>query len=119
MASDHSEGKAILFFGETPADRTYKLPASIKAAKVMAGDKEVEVEAVESDDLIGLVSKESVGESSLNSQVTFGIYHGPSWIITCSIKPVHCQRLSRKPATNRSCMHQLLMPMKGQRVCCL
>ncbi len=75
-----SDGKAILFFGETPADRTYKLPQSIAGAKVFTDSKAeqpIEVVATESDDLIGLVSKEPVAkDASLISKVTFGIYHG-------------------------------------------
>jgi hypothetical protein len=76
------EGKAVLFFGETPAERDYKLPESIASAKLFAVEadqskKPVELNKVETDDFIGLVSNEPVAkEADLASQVTYGIYHG-------------------------------------------
>lgn len=76
------DGKAVLFFGETPAERNYKLPETIAAAKVftVAADqsqKPVELDKVETDDFIGLASKAAVDKDvNLASEVTYGIYHG-------------------------------------------
>ncbi len=72
----------VMFFGETPADRTYKLPESISKAEVFAFAKNAEpkkiaLSAKESDDFIGLQSTTPVeAVTSLKSDVTFGIYHG-------------------------------------------
>jgi len=76
------DGKATLYFGETLAERTYKMPASIAKAELKIvnarGDLDtVAVTAVENDSLIGLQSVEAVAaDAFLVSQVTFGIYHG-------------------------------------------
>ena len=76
------DGKATLYFGETIAERTYKMPASIAKAEVKLlnakGELEkVAVAPVENDSLIGLQSVEAVpADALLVSQVTFGIYHG-------------------------------------------
>ena len=76
------DGKAIYFFGESPADRTYHLPPPIAKAKVVAiateGQRhELAVEPVETDDFIGIRSTDSVlSDTKLVSQVTYGIYRG-------------------------------------------
>lgn len=76
------DGKAVLYFGETPAEKAYKLPASIATAKVFTVEadhstKPVELGEVDTDDLIGLVSKEPVAkDADLACEVSYGIYHG-------------------------------------------
>lgn len=76
------DGKAVYFFGETPADRTYKLPASITKAEVHAmvsrsKSQKIDLKAVESDDFVGMKSAGSVDSASaLVSKVTYGIYNG-------------------------------------------
>lgn len=76
------DGKAIYFFGENPADRTYHLPETLAKAKIIcqpaSGEaKPVACEKVESDDLVGLVSSQAVAANSkLCSQATYGIYRG-------------------------------------------
>ena len=75
-------GKVIYFFGENPADRTYKLPESIAKAKVGVVNargkvKNVELKSVESDALVGLTSADSVRPRvTLASQITYGIFRG-------------------------------------------
>ena len=76
------EGRARYFFGETPADRTYKMPESIADAKVFSmrdgrRTDELKLEKQESDDFIGLQSAGPVDrEATLSSTVNYGIYHG-------------------------------------------
>ncbi len=76
------DGKAVYYFGENLAERTYKLPPSIAKAELKMlsakGDlTNVEVVKVESDSLVGLQSAEAIpGDAFLVSEVTFGIYHG-------------------------------------------
>jgi hypothetical protein len=75
-------GKANYFFGETLAERDYRLPNSLAAAEVqtVAADgaaKKVAMTKVEADDYVGLKSTESVDRNAtLASGVTFGIYQG-------------------------------------------
>lgn len=77
-----AEGKAAFFFGETPAERSYKLPAPIAKAKVMTVNKEGKVQEitlnrVENDDFIGMVSQNTVsGAKALLAKVTYGMYAG-------------------------------------------
>lgn len=76
------EGKVTYFFGENPADRMYKLPGPIAKCDVHAvtakGAKQtVTLHSVETDQLIGRQSSDRVDPATtLQSQVTFGIYHG-------------------------------------------
>lgn len=76
------DGKAVYFFGETPADRTYKLPPSVAKANVTVITQDnqlqtVEMSAVETDDFVGLKSSNIVAvNATLASKVTYGVYHG-------------------------------------------
>ncbi|MEM8670771.1 MAG: kelch repeat-containing protein [Planctomycetota bacterium] len=76
------DGKVVYFFGETPADRTYKLPESITKAEVSSLAKrgktqKLELTAVETDDFVGMTSAGSVDpKSAVVSKVTYGIYNG-------------------------------------------
>lgn len=76
------EGKVTYFFGENPADRTYKLPGPIAKCDVelvtAKGTKQkIVLNSIETDDFVGRQSSESVDPAAmLQSQVTFGIYHG-------------------------------------------
>lgn len=78
----NEEGKVQYFFGENPADCTYKLPGSIAKAEVelvtAKGIKEkLELNAVETDDFVGRTTSKAIETNSvLQSKVTFGIYHG-------------------------------------------
>lgn len=75
-------GNVRYYFGENPADCTYKLPGSIAKSEVelvtAKGTKEkLELRAVETDDFVGRTTSQAIDSNSLlQSQVTFGIYHG-------------------------------------------
>jgi hypothetical protein len=82
MAKD-ADGKAILFFGENPADRTYRLPPSIAATQIemRTGDNEtwtaLPLSPIERDDLVGLISETALpSKAQARAAVTFGIYKG-------------------------------------------
>lgn len=76
------DGKAAYFFGENPADRTYKLPGSIAKAEVMMWSLDGEpqklvLKPVEEEEFVGLRSEQELSaDTQFSSQVTFGIYHG-------------------------------------------
>ncbi|GAA4438522.1 hypothetical protein [Bremerella cremea] len=76
------DGKVAYFFGENPADCTYKLPGPIAKSEVSAVSESgkltaVELEAIESDDFVGRQSAKPLAKDALlQSQATFGIYHG-------------------------------------------
>jgi N-acetylneuraminic acid mutarotase len=78
----NEEGQAIYFFGETPADRTYKIPPAITKAKVSVVDGanqrlELKLNVVERGEFVGMESVASVpDEATLTSKVTYGVYHG-------------------------------------------
>jgi hypothetical protein len=80
LATD-DEGRALLFFGESPADRTYHVPEAVAAAKVVARtgkDKlaELKLENIEEDDFIGRRSGEPVAKDAvLEATVEYGLYH--------------------------------------------
>ncbi len=86
LATD-AEGHALLFFGESPADRVYREPPeAVAAAKVLvlesgaegdAAGKEIELAAVESDDFVGRKSEATTpAGATLESTISYGIYHG-------------------------------------------
>ncbi len=76
------DNHVIQYFGETVAQRDYKLPEKIANAEVYAIDSEgtakmVSMESVEGDGFIGRKSKESVAFSQrIQSNVTYGIHGG-------------------------------------------
>lgn len=78
----NEEGNVQYFFGENPADCTYKLPGSIAKSEVelvtVKGTKEkLELNSVETDDFVGRTTSKTIDKNSLlQSKVTFGIYHG-------------------------------------------
>ncbi len=79
--SADKEGKVSLCFGETPAERNYKLPAPIAGAEVMSMGKDgkvarVDLKKVESDDFIGMASAASIKAKALMSKITYGMYAG-------------------------------------------
>ena len=100
------EGNAIYYFGETPDDRTYKLPPSIAKAevKLIAAEgkpENVELTAVENDDFIGMKSTRSIAmDAWLASKVTYGVYHG-------SRLDYYTQHLGGKLPTSRNGFERL------------
>ena len=75
------DGKAIYFFGEDPADRTYRLPPTIGKSEILmrsgADQSAIETQMIQSDDFVGKQSVAEVPEKvDLMSQVVFGVYNG-------------------------------------------
>ncbi len=76
------DGKAVYFFGESPADRTYKLPESISKAEVWLSSQDIEqqklkLKPVDEEEFVGLLSDQELPARAIcSSQVTFGVYHG-------------------------------------------
>ncbi|MBL9165242.1 MAG: hypothetical protein JNL18_21120 [Planctomycetaceae bacterium] len=76
------EGRALVFFGESPDERNYHLPEALTAAKLHSrvGDddaQEVALETLEEDDFVGRRSGEPVAdEAVLELTAEYGIYHG-------------------------------------------
>ncbi|MCA9138409.1 MAG: hypothetical protein KDB00_16675 [Planctomycetales bacterium] len=77
LASD-DEGKAILWFGESPSDRTYHLPKSVASIALNVDGKGVQpTEVIESKEFVGLVSEHKIPTNSeVFGTVTYGVYHG-------------------------------------------
>ncbi len=78
LATD-GDGHAVLWFGESPGDRTYHMPAPIAAIELTgskSGDA-ITTAAVETDELVGLRSKAKAdGGGEITGVVTYGLYHG-------------------------------------------
>lgn len=74
------QGHVQLCFGESPAERSYKLPESVAKAKIMsvrqAKTTEVKTQKVETEDFIGLKSTEPARGKHFITQMTYGIYAG-------------------------------------------
>ncbi len=78
LATD-DEGHAILWFGESLADRTYHMPDAVASAEIAhtAAEKPIATKPVESDSLVGRRSVTPVEPSGeLSAEVTYGLYHG-------------------------------------------
>jgi len=76
------DGRAAYFFGESIADRTYKLPPSIKQAEIRLVDSDgnvntIPLQPIETAEFVGMTSTSPVAkDANLISAVTFGVYHG-------------------------------------------
>ena len=78
LATD-DDGHAVLWFGESPEDRTYHLPDTVAKIQLFAESSQQPMvsTAVESDDFVGLRSKSKVdGDDELSGTVVYGLYHG-------------------------------------------
>ena len=97
------EGKAVLYFGENLADKTYKIPDSIASAKIFVTDakgesREVSTQRVESAELVGLVSTESIAQvAGISTEVTFGIYNGGRLNYYCNHVDVNATPVDPQP----------------------
>lgn len=95
------DGKPVYFFGETQADRTYKMPASMSKAVVHTissdgGTKTLDLVAVDSDELVGMKAESEIKPGCiLTSTCTYGIYHG-------SKLQYYSQHITGKLSTERS-----------------
>lgn len=76
------EGRVLVFFGESPTDRTYHMPESIADAAVVARAAEgepapVSLDAAEEEEFIGRRSaKPAAKDAALEMSCQYGIYHG-------------------------------------------
>lgn len=76
------DGRALIFFGESPDERNYHLPEALAEAKLFsrAGNgepAEVATETLEEDDFVGRRSNEPIAEDAvLELTAQYGIYHG-------------------------------------------
>ncbi|QEF99141.1 N-acetylneuraminate epimerase precursor [Stieleria maiorica] len=76
LATD-DQGHAILWFGESPQDRTYHMPAPIAGIKLSGGPKSITTEAVDTETLIGIRSINPLNAADeIAGHVTYGVYHG-------------------------------------------
>lgn len=81
LASD-DEGRLLLFFGESPDERNYKLPEAVAKAEVTLTDsdgdsKVVELEAVDEDEFLGRRSEKDQAELGIaTTKCEYGSYHG-------------------------------------------
>src|SRR5262245_38623768 len=81
LATD-DEGHALLYFGESPQDRAYRLPDAVAGAKVVVRQESgepatLELAAEESDDFIGRKSAEPIAAGDvLEAEIRYGVYHG-------------------------------------------
>ncbi|MFG0289089.1 MAG: hypothetical protein ACF8CQ_12985, partial [Rhodopirellula sp. JB044] len=77
--STDDDGKVMMWFGESPDDRTYPMPASIQSITLTSGasDKAIPTTTIDSDDFVGIRSGETVDlGSEIAGSVTYGLYHG-------------------------------------------
>lgn len=81
LATD-DQGRAILYFGESPLERNYKLPDAVAETKVLqlSGHGKpvvVDLKKVEEDDFVGRRAENPAQDGVVfESAVTYGIYHG-------------------------------------------
>lgn len=75
-------GRPLVFFGESPADRTYHLPPALSDWSMTSLDsdghsKQVDLTAVTEDDFVGLRGdQKSENVTSLSGTDVYGVYHG-------------------------------------------
>lgn len=78
LATDDA-GRAVMWFGETTADRTYPMPDAVQSI-VLKNEKTkqpIATQSVSGDDLVGIHSKMPVNlHGELSGTVTYGLYHG-------------------------------------------
>ncbi len=81
LATDE-QGRVLLFFGESPSDRDYKLPEAVAGVRVLecsnaAKPAELKLEKVEEDGFIGRRSVTPAPKGApLEAAVRYGVYHG-------------------------------------------
>lgn len=106
LASD-SDGHAILWFGESPGNRTYHLPDAIQNIKLMSqpitieagadpkmmaalGTAALETKTVDTDDLVGLRSNAKLDlDHEVAGSVCYGLYRGMKLTYHVEHLPTH------------------------------
>ncbi|MGB7327962.1 MAG: kelch repeat-containing protein [Rubripirellula sp.] len=76
LATD-DQGHAVMWFGESPADRTYHMPEKVAAIELTTGKSAFDTQPVDTDSLRGIRSEASVDSADeVSGVVTYGLYHG-------------------------------------------
>jgi N-acetylneuraminic acid mutarotase len=68
----------ILWFGESPADRTYHMPDSLRGIELRtdANGDPLELDSIDTDELVGVRSRSKVERGEVFGSVVYGLYHG-------------------------------------------
>ncbi|QDT05492.1 N-acetylneuraminate epimerase precursor [Rubripirellula lacrimiformis] len=77
--ASNDDGRAVMWFGESTADRVYPMPAKVQAIELNSdGAKHpVATKSVDGDDLVGIQSTMPINShAELSGSVTYGLYHG-------------------------------------------
>ncbi|TWU56812.1 N-acetylneuraminate epimerase [Rubripirellula tenax] len=76
LATD-DEGHAVMWFGESPEDRTYHMPEKLAAIQLTHAKSAVTTERVDNDSLVGIRSTDQINAvDEIAGTATYGIYHG-------------------------------------------
>ncbi len=94
------EGKAVLYFGENLADKTYKIPDSIASAKIFATNakgesREVATQRVETTELF-----DGFGCSSLKHINRSDLWYLQRWSLELLLQPRGRERSAHQSATS-------------------
>ncbi|MCM2369008.1 Kelch repeat-containing protein [Aporhodopirellula aestuarii] len=77
--STDDDGKLVLWFGESPDDRTYVMPESIQSIRLTrdGSGEAIPTTPVNTDTFVGLQSGAPVDPNAeISGSVTYGLYHG-------------------------------------------
>ncbi|MCC9654773.1 Kelch repeat-containing protein [Rhodopirellula halodulae] len=76
LATD-SDGKAVMWFGESTDDRTYPMPETVQKIQLLSGDQSIAMSPVDGSDLVGIQSQAAVPtDHEIAGSITYGLYHG-------------------------------------------
>ena len=115
LASD-DDGHAIMWFGESPADRTYHLPppiAQIELTNEEAG-RPLATTTIDNDSLVGIRSDSKIdAQNELVGTVTYGLYHGTK--LTYHVEHLPNQDRSTWPTNRRknAAYQTVITPSEG------
>ncbi len=115
LASD-DYGHAVMWFGESPEDRTYPMPVKVQAISLQSGNEEpaVKMAAVETDKLVGIQSDAAIAANrELAGSVTYGLYHGMK--LTYHVEHLPQRNCGDWPTTPRdaAAMQTVITPIEG------
>ena len=115
LASD-DDGHAIMWFGESPADRTYHLPPPIAKIQLTSEgiDQPLATTLVDSDSLVGIRSDSKIdAQRELVGAVSYGLYHGTK--LTYHVEHLPNQDRSTWPTDRRedTAYQTVITPSEG------
>ncbi len=102
LASD-DQGHAILWFGESPDDRTYHMPKNVAAIELQQGESKsaLKTRSVDSDSFVGMQSTSGIDAGQeVFGTVTYGLYHGTK--LTYHVEHLPQQDSTSWPTSARS-----------------